>query len=317
MVDEEIDRLDPDEAFGVLGNEIRIDILRTLGEAGEPLSFSSLYDRVAVDDSGRFNYHLERTVGHFVRKTDEGYTLGRPGRRVVETVLSGAVTGSTEFPRTAVDQACPHCGAPVRVQWRAGSVEKFCTSCAGEYGQSYNDDRTSRAVEDGYLGRHPLPPAGLEGRGADETVRAAWTWGNLEILSLASSICPRCSAPVDHGLTVCESHEADRGRCPNCDRRFAVVVRFECTNCILAVGGTLVIALAANTDLLSFLTDHGRNPVNPDPIGRVEAVHNDHEEEVRSTDPFEARVTFEIDDERLSLTVDEDLTVVDATRRSD
>lgn len=201
------------------------------------------------------------------------------------------------------------------MQWRSGSLETFCTSCPGAYGRAYTEE-PSRPVEDGYLGRHPLPPAGLDGRDPDEAVRAAWTWGNLEILSLAGGICPRCSAPVDRELTVCASHDAAGGRCPDCDRRFAAVVRVDCPNCARSVGGSLVIALAAETELLSFLADHGRNPVAPDSISGVEAVHAGVEEEIRSTDPFEARVTFTADGDRLSLTVDDDLSVVDATRHT-
>ena len=56
-----------------------------------PLAFSSLYDRVDVDDSGQFNYHLDKLAGHFVPNTDHGYALARPRRRVVESVLVGPV----------------------------------------------------------------------------------------------------------------------------------------------------------------------------------------------------------------------------------
>lgn len=55
--------LTPEEAFAVLGNEIRVDILRALWEAGEPLAYSELQERIGVCDSGRFNYHLRKLVG--------------------------------------------------------------------------------------------------------------------------------------------------------------------------------------------------------------------------------------------------------------
>ena len=41
-----------------------------------------------------------------------------------------------------------------------------------------------------------------------------------------------------------------------------------------------------------------------------------YDEEVRSVDPFEARFTFTAGDEALTLTVDDDLSVVDAIRRA-
>lgn len=69
--------LPPDEAFAVLGDESRIDILKSLGEANDQLSFSELYERVDTPDSGQFSYHLDKLLGHFVRKTDDGYAPGK------------------------------------------------------------------------------------------------------------------------------------------------------------------------------------------------------------------------------------------------
>ncbi|MFT4884948.1 MAG: hypothetical protein ACI8U4_002466, partial [Natronomonas sp.] len=53
------------DAFGLVGNEIRTDILRALGDARveqgyKPvLSFSELRDRTETDvGSSKFNYHL-------------------------------------------------------------------------------------------------------------------------------------------------------------------------------------------------------------------------------------------------------------------
>jgi len=44
--------LSPDDAFRVLGNETRMEILRALGDADGPLPFSELHDRVGTRDSG-------------------------------------------------------------------------------------------------------------------------------------------------------------------------------------------------------------------------------------------------------------------------
>ncbi|MBX0324154.1 helix-turn-helix domain-containing protein [Halomicroarcula sp. F13] len=302
--------LAPDEAFAVLGDETRIGILRALGAAEEPLSFSELRERVGVDDSGQFNYHLEKVVGHFVAKSDEGYTLRRSGRRVVEAVLSGAVTETPAFERTRIEEACEYCGAPVEVRWRSGNVELFCTECAGRYGQSYGATKRPEPVAAGYLGRMPLPPAGLQGRTPDEIVRAAWTWSHLEMLAMSSGLCPRCSAPVETDVFVCEDHDASDGLCDRCDGAHAVNVGARCTNCIFRSGGVLVVVLLADTALLAFLTAHGLNPVAPDSIRRLNEVLADYDETVLSTDPFRARFTFGVDGDRLTLTVDDDLSVV-------
>lgn len=95
--------LSPDEAFGVLGNGTRIQILQELGETNEPLSFTELRDRLGIRQGGRFNDHLEQIVGYFAGKTHAGYVLGQPGRRIVQAVLSGAVTNNPDFEYTGID----------------------------------------------------------------------------------------------------------------------------------------------------------------------------------------------------------------------
>jgi endogenous inhibitor of DNA gyrase (YacG/DUF329 family) len=316
------DRLAPDEAFAVLGNGIRMAILRALGETDDPLSFSALYDRVDVDDSSQFNYHLDRMVGHFVERTDAGYRLAGAGRRVVEAVLSGAVTDRPTLERSPVEEPCPYCGAPVAIEWEKGGVSVFCSACAGRYDHTRpphadgdEDDGDGDDDVEGYLGRHPLPPAGVRGRDADEVLRAAWTWANLEILALASGLCPRCTATVEWEAELCERHDAgESGLCESCGGRHAVSVRATCTNCILQTGGEPVVALAAETELLALLTGRGLNPVSPASVHRVEAVHGDYEETILSREPLRARYTFAVEGERLSLTVDEELSIVESRR---
>jgi hypothetical protein len=309
-------RLDPDDAFSVLGNETRMGILRELGRADGPVAFSALYDRLDVSDSGGFNYHLDRMVGHFVEQGADGYRLAPPGRRVVEAVLSGAVTDQPDLPRTGTDTGCQYCGEPVDVRWERGGVEVFCSACEGRYGRLYREGGGGGEPVEGYLGRYPLPPAGVEGRDPDDLLGAAWTWGNLEILALSSGLCPRCAARVEWDATVCDSHAPGAGFCSTCDRRYAVGVRVACTNCILATGGDPVVRLAATTALLSLLASNGYNPVQPEQPSAVERVHGDYEETVHSTDPLRATYTFAVDGESLSLTLDEDLQVVDRRHES-
>ena len=314
--DDTPDRLSPDDAFAVLGDETRLAILRALGEADGPVAFSELYDAVDVDDSGQFNYHLDRLVGHFVRKIESGYHLREPGRRVVEAVLSGAVTETPTLERTPVDQACEYCGSTLEAQWRAGSVELYCTGCAGKYGRRH-DAGDAGDADEGYLGRLTLPPAGIRGRGPDEIVRTAWTWTNLEVLAFASGICPRCSATVEYDLSVCEDHDAAEGLCPACDRHHAISVGAACTNCIYHSGGAAALGVLAETALLDLLTDHDLNPITPGDIRAVNSAHEDYAEEIVETEPLEARLTFTVDGDRLTLTVDDSLNVIETEREGD
>jgi len=313
----------PDDAFAALGNETRLAILRALGDADEPLPFSALYDRVDVSDSGQFNYHLDKLAGHFVRQSDAGYELARPGSRVVEAVLSGAVTDTPVLEATEVDHPCPFCGAPVEVTFRDERVELYCTECAGNYGEGATavpGEDTPETADSGYgyLGYHPLPPAGVQGRDAEAVLGAAMTWGHLELMSAAGGVCPRCSAPLDRELRACDDHDASDGLCPACGNRHAVVVDLTCTNCIYDESGSAIIGLTGVTPLLAFLTARGYDPITPDPgtHATVSRALNDYEETVLSTDPLRVRFVVTVDGDELALTVDADLDVVEAVERT-
>jgi DNA-binding transcriptional ArsR family regulator len=301
-------RLEPDEAFAALGNETRIQILKTLGEADEPLAFSELYDRVEYDTTANFNYHLDKLEGHFVGKTDDGYDLRQAGRRVIQAILSGAMTEDPTLDPTEVDFPCRHCGAPVEVSYSGGEMRLSCTKCSGNSGGSGSDERGERA-EYGNLANMSLPPAGVQGRTAEDILRAAATLGHLDALAVTSNVCPRCSAPVDRSLRICEDHDASDALCSRCDHRWAVRVFFQCTNCIYEQDLPGVMVLLGEPDLMTFVADHGLNTT----ADGIEWGW-DYGEEVRSIDPFEVRFTFTIDGDSITLTVDEDLSVVEVTR---
>lgn len=302
-------RLSPDAAFSVLGNEIRIQILQTLGEADGPLSFTVLRNLIGLKRGGRFNYHLDQLVGHFVIKSDAGYELGAPGSRVVKAVLSGAVAESPATEREEINQECQLCGASIEVRYHEDAVETFCTECAGMWG-------SHETVEDGYLGRKVLPPAGVADRGSEEMYRAAWIWTNLDFFAIASGLCPSCSASLVRTVQVCDDHHPEDDRCPACDHRYAARLRANCTNCILELSGSLPMGVANETAFLDFLTNHNLNPVSPDSIARVQQFFSNYDEEILSADPLQAELTFTVEGDSITLTVDNTISVVDVDRTS-
>jgi DNA-binding transcriptional ArsR family regulator len=103
------------EAFDVLGHETRLDILRTLADRASEsaessaLTFSELREHVDVADSGLFNHHLQRLVGTFVRRTDDGYELGHAGSRIVAR-SAGHRGEAFETDRSGTE--CGVCGEP-------------------------------------------------------------------------------------------------------------------------------------------------------------------------------------------------------------
>jgi DNA-binding transcriptional ArsR family regulator len=306
--------LPPDEAFNVLGNETRLQILQTLGRTEGPLRFSELHDRVEYGDSANFSYHLDKLEGHFMRKDDEGYQLRQAGRRVVEAVLSGAVTEAPVLEPTRIEKPCSYCGTPIVMTYHEEQVRKYCTECSGTYGTERVTGTSSEPAEYGYLGSLDLPPAGFQERSTIDVLAAAYNWSLLEHFAWAGGVCPRCSASVDRSASVCEHHDAADGACTRCGGRYAASVQYRCTNCLADHGGMFVNHLLTDPDLQAFLLAHDVNPLSPPPK-RFSASVWLYNEEILDADPFEARFTFTIDGDALTMTVDDDLSVVDATNR--
>jgi len=304
--------LSPDEAFALVADETRLEILRTLAAAGEPLAFSTLFERSDYDTSANFSYHLDRLEGHFVSRTDEGYALRQAGRRVVEAVISGTVTDDPVVRREPTDRPCPFCSAPIEVSYEQERVKMYCTECPGVGRQ--DEPRAQFATEAGTLGHISLPPAGVRERTPTEMLDAAGVWDNLDLLGDSAGVCSRCSGTVDHSVTVCEDHDGSEGVCDHCERRYAVLFEVECAACPNSKSGIAVVCLLAETELLSFLTDHGGNPLVPDTYDVAPGALANYGEDVRSVEPFEAAFTFTIGDDSITLTIDEDVSVVDVTR---
>lgn len=94
------------DALSVLGNEIRMSILRELADAERSLSFTELRERVGIRDTGKFNYHLTKLCEYFVRQTESGYELGHAGTRVITAAVP---TVERTHDVNDADEPCPIC----------------------------------------------------------------------------------------------------------------------------------------------------------------------------------------------------------------
>ncbi|MFB6121220.1 MAG: hypothetical protein ABEJ68_08915 [Halobacteriaceae archaeon] len=307
MGDEAPGGLSPDEAFALLGSEPRIEILQALGTADGSLTFSALFDRVDYETTANFSYHLDRLDGQFLRSMDDGYALTQAGQRVVEAVLSGAVTQSPVVERTPVSVPCSCCGGALELSYRNERVGLYCPHCGGTRGEE--SDTTRPEAGDDVLGTVSLPPAGVRDRTPEELLGAAEIWTVTEAHAIARGVCPRCSAAVTRSVRVCEDHDGGTGRCDRCDQQFGVTMQTACTNCVFEEEAIFTKHLLADPDLMAFMLDHGVDPIAPEGF-HVGAL----EEMILSADPFEAAFSFRADSEVLTLTVGEDLSVTDVTR---
>lgn len=162
------------DSLELLGNQTRLEILMTLWDSIEPildraeesesgLSFSTLYDRVGVEDSAQFNYHPGKLTGKFVDNVDGTYSLTSPARRILRAIIAGAVTELPSFRDEPLDTDCWLCGESVVIDYSDVSLRMRCTNCEGAF----------RGPDDppGLLGRSSRPPAGLANRSPQEFFR--------------------------------------------------------------------------------------------------------------------------------------------------
>lgn len=177
------ERLAPEDAFAVVGHEIRMDVLVALWRAEEPLAYSELQDAVGVEDNGRFNYHLKQLVGHFVGNVDDEYELLYPGHRILDAMRTGAFHESATVDPVPVEGSCPRCGGDLTFEYdrHFGRVE--CGNC------------DLNVVESPFL------PAAVEGR-APEAVPSAFDRHVKRFFrAAASDVCPMCTGPLTTSLT--------------------------------------------------------------------------------------------------------------------
>lgn len=308
--------ISPDEAFSVLGNETRLEIVRTLGEVGfgESLSFTDLRDRVGIRQGGKFNYHLDRLVGHFVQKTEEGYSLRPAGHRVVEAILSGTVTGDTTLEPKQIDHPCPYCGSATEVDFHQQRIYWYCRACPGTYGYTALPGVSIDPEERGYLSMLNLPPAGLGDRDPGSILEAATIWHYSTYMNARNGLCPRCSTSVELEPDLCLDHDTNDGLCKRCDSRHPVKIGYDCRKCTFHMTSGFADWLLTDLNFVAFLVEHGVNPVLPTPDNQ--RVWMDYDAEIISAEPFEAQFTFTLGDDELRLTVDDDLTVTDVKKRS-
>jgi DNA-binding transcriptional ArsR family regulator len=274
------------EAFALLGHEVRLDILLALLENWraahtEPQSYSDLMRAVDMRDSGKFNYHLKRLRGAYVRKVEGGYVPTASATALYRAVL--ATRPSTDAPdsRTfAVDAGCPDCGGDLSGTYERSFLSVTCADCgslAGDFTYSF-------------------PRNGLDGR-TDEAVLNAVSRRVVHHVALArSGQCPFCAGTTT--ATVCEDYaETDTHD-----------VEMTCDTCSFVVGVSLLFAVALVPEVTAALVALGV-PVEAARTWDLPEPTID----TRSRDPLVVALGVETDAGAATIVVDEDLSVSEVT----
>jgi hypothetical protein len=289
------------EVFAVLADDTRVAILQALWETEDyEASFSELRDAVGMRDSGQFNYHLDKLVGPFVAKTEDGYELTQAGKQINGAIEAGAYTVTGTFDPIPLESPCPTCRGDQTLRYEDDTVHVECDGCQARY-------------------QFGVPPAAFAGYDREEIPAVASRYLRTKVRGLHSGFCPFCGGRVDPTVgAVADLDDIDE---PPAEVSNALaeqietipLIEFACQQCEAAPRTGLYFTLLDHPAVAGFFYDHGIN-VEDRSVWDFPDMDPDHQI-VRSRDPFRASVTYEADGDALTVVVDEHLSVVDIEAR--
>lgn len=305
------DRYSTDEAFAVLANPTRLAILQAMwDDPDEKVTFSDLRTRVRVVDSGNFNYHLKRLTDHFIRRTDSGYQLRGPGKRLVRAVVAGAVEESPAFDPVKVDDECPFCDGTVELQYTDGYLIARCLVCDGSVGPE------AGAPTGTYL-QFECPPTCFRHRSPDEILLAAYTFYAFRTLPMMANVCLECAGTVDVSSEICDAHDASDGQtCKNCGRLYRSLSEYTCTHCHYSRTVPMRCRLFADPVVLSFFCRPSSIPEYRSLSDWMTKFMSSKyiSERVVSEDPLRVQMIARVAGDELRVTLDECAAIIDMHR---
>jgi len=284
----------PEGVFSALGDETRLRILLELAVVanergvGAGLSFSELRQRVGVEDSGRFNYHLDKLSGSFVTKRDGQYVPLGPTMEVASAVYAGTYSSETGEHSTESDWTCPECGDRLLL-WYTG--ELLFLRCERD---------------DGYLLAYGMPPGAFEGRSLEELAAVTYRRVMSEVNTARQGVCPQCwghtsvSYPVDPEAPP-QLHAAGD----------AVQTRLVCSRCWLRYHVPLRAVVASTPTVRSLLRRNGLDPVRASVTGQAGDTTLNWAVSVDRAEPVRASVRFELGTDEVAVDLDEDARILD------
>jgi len=206
-----------EDAFASLADETRMKILleltKVVRERGRDagLSFSELRQRVGIDDSGRFNYHLDKLSPVFVRKVDDEHVARYPGLMFISSVLAGTHRDAeSPEPKTAQTEfACSVCSEPLELQYAERPHYTGLSLSCPEHGET---------------DKYPVPPGALSGRSLAELMTVGYTHALTNLNLARRGVCGRCwgtasvsyPADFDEGAEIVEEYIYADVSCDRC-----------------------------------------------------------------------------------------------------
>jgi len=291
-----VERRAAEELFALLGNEVRLEVLRLLGE--EPtraLSFSELFDRVTMSDSGNFNYHLDRLVGSFVQKSagengSTAYELSHAGRQVVGAIHAGTYTAEATVEPFSAGWDCGLCGGDFQISYGNEHIQFKCRGCSE--GATF-----------------PFPPGSLEEYSRAELPEAFARWWHRWVTGVIDGFYPDCTGRL-HGKML----NLPEGL-PDVDEPSPAHAGFDCERCSrrVTLSGSTVATMHPVVE--GFLAEHGFD-VTKRHASQVWVELDEWDVTIRSADPIHLTYTFGHAGEAVEVDIDPDAAVTNPRRVS-
>lgn len=284
-------QIDPEvvDAISSLGNSQRLQILLALGEVvrehheqRHTMTFTELYNAVDVDSSSQFSYHLNQLVGQFVSETPDGYRLTYSGTKIVRVIRSGVYESASAFDDRELSGACLFCDETSLLATLDTDLFRIrCTSCDAILitvfcPQSQTHDRTSTEIIESFGYR-------------------IWSM----YVQLRGDICPECFGPVD---TVVDQYEHGENA--------QYIHNSSCRECQHLISMPVEVPVVFHPAALALFWEHGISILDVPLWELYEYFTSDViVTDIVSDDPFVANFTITLDDETLSLRMDDTVTV--------
>lgn len=288
------------EAFGVLGNEIRLNIIHELAESRQlawrwqGISFAELRKAVGVRDAGNFSYHLDKLLGHFVVKDGDEYKLTYAGMQIAGAVAAGTYTEHGTHFTVETDILCP-CDKPITATYEHEFLTLACEDEHAIFGTT-------------------LPPGATRDRSPEEVIALATLNARQDVERAMDGVCPHCWGSVSTTVPAemmpdSETHEL----IPVPEDH--VWVRFDCTRCGMEFWLPAGVCLVSEPTVIAFFQAHGQDIRERSyldlPFAEPGAAT------LESNTPVRIRVSIELDGDLLLIWMDSDCEIVETERQRD
>lgn len=274
---------DASDVFARLGNETRTAILEALVDDEEgsarPVErgFTYLFEATNAETTAGFSYHLRQLRDSYVEQTDDGYRLTYAGLRVVRELAAGTYTESAALDPIDVPDPCPLCAGDLEAAGEDNVLTVTCRDC----------ERDVLSL--------PFPPGGHETHEAEELLEAFDRRHRHRIALMRDGSCPDCGGATDREVVA----DGDQAQ-----------AKFECRACGHAIRCPVSLTALDYPAVVSLYHDHGED-ARDRPVWNIGPGWT---ETVLSEDPANVRVDVRVDDDRLTLFVDERCAVVHTER---